>query len=273
MRGPGIGLVATDLDGTFWDRDGRVHPRTAAAVATLGERGVPVLAVTGRRHATAAPLLRAAGVPVAATVCLDGAIGREGVDGEVFHRDPLPPGRVGELLAVCREAGVEPCAVVDAPDRDLFVGARPTTHPDHLAANQGRVRRCGDLADALARRVVLSLVVCGGDPGPLGRLAARVEGLAQASLTRDTVHGGAALSLRRPGTGKWRAVAAYCARAGLDPGRVLALGDGANDLDLLAHAAVALVPEGADPGALALATRTVPGPERGGWAALLGVLR
>lgn len=272
MRAPGIGLVATDLDGTFWDRHGRVHPRTAAAVLTLRERGVPVLTLTGRRHASAAPLLRAAGVPVASTVCLDGAIGREGVDGEVFHRDPLPPGVVGELLAVCRKAGVEPCAVVDAPGRDLFVGERPTTHPDHLAANRDRVRHCADLAGALRDRVVLSLVVCGGAPALLGRLAPLVEGLAQVSLTRDTLYGGAALSLRRPGTGKWRAVMAYCSRAGLDPDRVLALGDGANDLDLLAHAAVALVPEDGDPRALALATRTVPAPDRGGWADLLGVL-
>ncbi|MFD7865258.1 HAD family hydrolase [Streptomyces sp. NPDC059783] len=271
MTAPPVALVATDLDGTLWDRDGRIHPRTADALAHLRARGVPVLTVTGRRPATAAPLLRANGLTPAASVYLDGALGREGTDGKVFHRSTLDPGTVTELLALCHHHGVEPCVVVDGPDHDLLIGERPSTHPRHLAANAAHVRRC-DLAAEAPTLPVLSLVVCGGDPQPLAALAARTTALARTSLTRDTVYGGAALSLRRPGTGKWQAVRAYCARSGLDPAGVLALGDGANDLDLLSEAAVALVPADGDPAALAHATATVAPASRGGWADVLEYL-
>src|SRR5690606_25492900 len=41
-------LVATDLDGTLLDAQGRVSGRTRAAIRALDERGVPVVFVTGR---------------------------------------------------------------------------------------------------------------------------------------------------------------------------------------------------------------------------------
>ena len=47
------------------------------------------------------------------------------------------------------------------------------------------------------------------------------------------------------GLSKWNGVLAYCELAGIDPNRVLAIGDGANDREILTNASVALVPEDA----------------------------
>jgi len=62
---------------------------------------------------------------------------------------------------------------------------------------------------------------------------------------------------------------AYCTQHGLDPTRVLALGDGPNDVELLTGAAVRLVPAVAHPAALDLATEVIPAATEGGWAAVL----
>ena len=77
---------------------------------------------------------------------------------------------------------------------------------------------------------------------------------------------------RPPGVSKWSGVLAYCAEQGIDPGRVLAVGDGANDLELLDAAAVACVVATAPPAVLARADHLIGPPASGGWAAVLDLV-
>ena len=81
--------------------------------------------------------------------------------------------------------------------------------------------------------------------------------------------GGHGVTVGPVGLSKWDGVVAYCTRAGLDSSRVLAIGDGANDRELLTNAAIALVPEDAHEDALRTAHHVVPSPSIGGWAAVL----
>jgi hydroxymethylpyrimidine pyrophosphatase-like HAD family hydrolase len=67
-------------------------------------------------------------------------------------------------------------------------------------------------------------------------------------------------------------VLAYCATRGIDPGRVLAVGDGANDLELLEGAAVACAVATATPAVLARADHVVGPPATGGWADVLDLV-
>src|ERR1700712_4832581 len=48
MRGRRPRLVATDLDGTLLSSDGKVRPRTRAALEACWDAGIPVTGVTGR---------------------------------------------------------------------------------------------------------------------------------------------------------------------------------------------------------------------------------
>ena len=75
--------------------------------------------------------------------------------------------------------------------------------------------------------------------------------------------------MRPPRISKWSGVLAYCADQGIDPGRVLAVGDGANDLELLESAAVACAVDTATPAVLARADHVIGPPDRGGWAAVV----
>jgi hydroxymethylpyrimidine pyrophosphatase-like HAD family hydrolase len=71
---------------------------------------------------------------------------------------------------------------------------------------------------------------------------------------------------------KWTATLSYCQRVGVDPGRVLAIGDGHNDLELLTHAHVSVAVRGGAESLLELADHVVDAPDQGGWAAILDLL-
>jgi hydroxymethylpyrimidine pyrophosphatase-like HAD family hydrolase len=268
-----VELVVTDLDGTLSDAGERVHPRTVRAVLALGHAGIPVLIATGRRPRTAAVVLEGAGLRGPA-VMLDGSIGRDLRDGRGFHRAAFPPGAAATVLDVFTADGFQPCLHVERPGVDIVVGDRPSTHPGHLARAAPWAAH-DDLARAVRTDPVLSFTVVGGDPVELGRVASVIvaSGAGSASVTPDLLYGGSTLQVRPLGVSKWSGVLAFCGDQGLDATRVLAVGDGANDVELLDSASIACVVAGGSPAALAHADHLIDPPSSGGWAAILDLVR
>ena len=128
---------------------------------------------------------------------------------------------------------------------DLVVGGiTPSTNPGHLA--RARLLVAVDhLARVVAGEPVYTFAVVGRPAALLEPVLREVGAAGSASIVPDLIYGGSTLQ----GTpDKGSGVLAYCAEQGIDPARVLAVGDGANDLELLDGAAVAC--------AVATATRT-----------------
>jgi hydroxymethylpyrimidine pyrophosphatase-like HAD family hydrolase len=265
-----IDLVVTDLDGTLWDLPETVHPRTLAAVAELERRGVPLLVATGRRVASTRDALAELGLAPPAVV-LNGAVALDLATDERFHRHAFHADDAARVLEVFLAAGVEPCVYVEHHEVDVFVSGAPSTHPGHLASF-GHWVRTGDLAAVAAEHPVLAFGVLGLPWDVLGPLAEVVAEVASPHLSQERRYGGATITVAPPELSKWVGVEAYCARAGLDPSRVLALGDGPNDLELLDGAAVALVPEDGHAEALARADHVIGEAVDGGWAEVLDLL-
>jgi hydroxymethylpyrimidine pyrophosphatase-like HAD family hydrolase len=261
-----VELVVTDLDGTLSDARERVHPASARAVRALQAAGVPVLLATGRRPRTAATVLRGARLQVPAVV-LDGALGLDLPSGRVFHRARFPDGAAAAVLRAFTDAGVSPCVYVDRPGVDYVVGRRPSTNPAHLARSPN-VLVVDDLESLVAGEPVQTFAVIGRPAALLEPVARAVGAAGSASVVADLVYGGATLQVRPLGVSKWSGVLAFCADRGLDPTRVLAVGDGANDLELLEAASVACSVAGANPAALARADHVIGPPDLGGWAAI-----
>lgn len=269
-RNGAVQLVVTDLDGTLSDADERIHPASARAIQTLEAGGIPVLVATGRRLRMARAVLEAGGLAGPAVV-LDGAIGVDLRDGRVFHQAAFPPEAARQVLDAYTAAGLSPCVYVDRRDVDMVVGDHPSTHPDHLARAQPWVA-VDDLARVVETEPVYALTVV-GRPSPLLEPALDAVGLAgSASIVHDLVYGGCTVQVRPPGISKWSGVLAFCAERGIDPGRVLAVGDGANDVELLEGAAVACAVATAAPAALARADHVLEPPASGGWAAVLDLV-
>jgi hydroxymethylpyrimidine pyrophosphatase-like HAD family hydrolase len=268
-----VELVVTDLDGTLSDAGERVHPKTIRAVRALLDGGIPVLVATGRRPRAAALVLEAAGLPGPA-VMLDGTIGRDLRDGRPFHRVTFSPEAAATVLDAFEAGGFQPCLHVERPGVDIVVGDQPSTHPAHLARAAPWVVR-DDPARTVRTDPVLSFTVVGGDPGRLGRVAGAIVagGVGSASVTPDLMYGGSTLQVRPLGVSKWSGVLAFCGDQGLDPGRVLAVGDGANDVELLGAASIACAVAGGSPDALTHADHVIDPPSSGGWAAILDLVR
>jgi HAD superfamily hydrolase (TIGR01484 family) len=265
-----ITLVVTDLDGTLWDAGEVIHDRTLAALHELERRAVPLLVATGRRPRSAAAGLARHGLAPPAVV-LDGAIGRNLATGEVFHEAAFARADAVAVLTAFEAAGVSPCVYVDRADVDVVVGDAPSTHPRHLEFIGPWLARA-DLHAVVASERVFSIGVAGRDPHMLDGVAARVGGSGETAVTRDLVLGGATLMVRPRGVSKWAGVVAFCTRQGLDPARVLAVGDGENDVELLEAAAVSCVVSDGCDAALALADHVIEPAGAGGWSTILSLV-
>ncbi len=273
--GVDVELVVTDLDGTFWDAGTNVHPSVLAAVADLERRGVPLLVATGRRLTTTRDPLAVAGLRPPAVV-LNGAMGIDLATGERFHLAPFP--REGALAAydAFTSVGLSPVVYVDHPRVDVFLGPAPDTSARHvhdLGDTAGRCSSAQELRDTVAEETVLGFSMIGIPFEPAEAAYAALMGVAEAHLDRSIDHpGSAAMTVAPLGQSKWDGVQAFCAHRRLDPTRVMAIADGPNDLELLAGAAVRVVPKVAHPDALALATVVIPSAEDAGWSEVPSLL-
>jgi hypothetical protein len=273
--GDDVELVVTDLDGTFWDAATRVHPSVLDAVDELERRGMPLLVATGRRLTTTRDPLAVAGLRPPA-ICLNGAMGIDIATSERFHLAPFS--RDGALAAydAFTSVGVSPVVYVDHPTYDVFLGPEPSTSARHvrdLGDTAGHRSSPQELRDTVAEETVLGFSMIGIPFEPAEAAYAALMGVAEAHLDRSIDHPGfAAMTVAPLGQSKWDGVLAFCAHRGLDPAKVMAIADGPNDLELLANAAVRVVPKVAHPDALALATAMIPSAEDAGWSEVPSLL-
>ncbi len=268
-----IELVVTDLDGTLWDASDTapLHPRIVEAIAELERRGVGLLVATGRRLASArAPLARFGLAPPA--VVLNGAMVVDLATNERLHRKGFTPEQASEVLGHFLAAGVEPCIYVEHDEVDVFVSEQPSTHPDHLRSF-GEWARIHDLNEVVANEMVLAFGVLSIPAEEAFRVAAALDGVANAHVSDERQYSrGTTVTVAPSDQSKWDGVEAFCAARGFDASRVLAIGDGPNDLELLDGAAIAVVPEDGHVEALARADHVVPRALHGGWADLIDLL-
>lgn len=263
-----ISLIVTDLDGTLWHTDADIHPRTVAALRTLLDARVPVLVATGRRRtSTRSPLARIGVAPPA--IVLNGALGLDLATDERFHCAPFPHGEAAAVLRGFHDVDLEPCVYVDHPTVETFLGERPSTHPRH-SAGLAPSAAVADLEEVCATLPVLAFSIIGAHHGRLAPAAKRLAADAEVHLDRSLDHPGlASLTVAPRRQSKWDGVLAFCRTRAIDPARVVAVGDGSNDIELLTNAALSLVPAPAHPAALARADRIIGAPGDGGWADVL----
>jgi HAD superfamily hydrolase (TIGR01484 family) len=268
-----VELVVTDLDGTLWAYDSihQPHEATLDAWHELERRGIPVLVATGRRVTSTRDPLAALGLAPSAVV-LNGSLALDLATGELFHRHHYEPDAAVAVLAAFRAHGLDPCIYVDHADIDAYVSDEPSTSPEHLAAMGARA--ClADLDAVVSSASVLSFGVFGHDADVLALVAADMDASRSTPMIlTDTWSAGSALAVAPFGLSKWTGVLAYCALHDIDPGRVLAIGDEVNDVELITRAAIGVAVSDAPPVVRAAADREVPPASDGGWAKILDLL-
>ncbi|MBW3663829.1 MAG: HAD family hydrolase [Actinobacteria bacterium] len=264
-----IDLVVTDLDGTLWDAQERIHDSTLVALREIEARGTPILVATGRRPRSARAGLSRANLQPPAVV-LGGALGLDLASGEEFHRHAFERAEAMRVLEVFLDHDLEPVIYVEDGDTELVVGPHCATHPEHLRRVSGGVIR-EDPRRTVKERAVLNMGLIGGDPEVLGPVARDIED-GVAVINRDLFYGGVTLMVAPRGITKREGVLAFCDRAAVDPDRILAVGDGNNDVELLHQARIACVVQDGQEDALAVADHVIAPTAEGGWAEVLRFL-
>jgi hydroxymethylpyrimidine pyrophosphatase-like HAD family hydrolase len=201
-------------------------------------------------------------------VVLNGALGVL-PDGGRFHRATYPVDEATLVLDAFESVGLEPVVYVDHPSFEVVLGPSPSTNPAHAAALAPTARR-GEPRDAVRSGSALGFSLIGVEHPVAVAAEAAIGDLGITHLDRSLDHPGmVSLTVAPRHRSKWDGVVAYCDLEGLDATRVLALGDGPNDVELLDGAAVRLVPQGSHPGALERGDHVVGSARAGGWAEVL----
>jgi Cof subfamily protein (haloacid dehalogenase superfamily) len=224
-------LVATDLDGTIVRSDDTVSARTAAAFEQLGERGIPIVGVTGRGPRLLD--LTRADLPSASFLVLgQGArvLDMSTPEPTVLFTDSMPGAVVrGVIEAV--EAVAGPVTVLaeplDAEDSHLVGEVHPSWR------FQNAVRPCAR-AEALDRHVVKGFLH--SDTLTADELLEAARAAIPVGLVELTQAGLGYVEVCPPGVTKATGLAVVADQLGIAPEDVLVFGDMPNDLSMFAWA-------------------------------------
>jgi hypothetical protein len=259
-------LVVLDVDGTLIGPDLRVHPRTRDAVRAAAAR-VPVILATGRMYRSALPWALELHV-IQPLVCYQGALIRElpHPDGPapVLFEEGLDPRAALDALRLARAHGWHRQAYQndvliceeDRPEAHLYasIAQVPITFVDDLAAvviNGTTKLVCVSEDLEVVAECVATLRADLGD---------------RARVTRSLEQ---FVEVVSPRVNKALAIERVCALLALTLAEAVAVGDAANDSEMLAGALCGVVVHGARPEVLAAADATCAGPDEAGVADVL----
>jgi len=215
------GLVALDVDGTLVDRNGGLPPAIGAAIGSVVAAGVPVVLSTGRSWHGTKDLVDLLGLPPGPSVCSNGAV-----------IVSYPPEQIVQAITF------DPRDVIDrveefAPGTLIAVeeigrGYRLNQHfPAEDLTGEMIIQDSVELGAQPVTRVILR------DPT---RSAEDFLSLAQRLGLRGVTYfvgWSAWLDIAPEGVNKATALARVVADLGLTRDRVLAFGDGRNDIEML----------------------------------------
>lgn len=246
-----VRLVASDLDGTLLDPDGRLSSRTIAAIGAVAAAGITVIAATGRSYRTAEHRLRPA-PPLRTIVCSNGALVYDLHDDRIDRVHSIGGEMLREIFARLRAAipelrfgwetrggfGVEP-----------HFGRKPGDS-EHDSSLIGGPQEAALIDEAIKAFVAHPNV----EQVELQRLVAPHL---PAGLNGAT-SGARFVEVTAAGVDKGSTVAALAAEWGIDRSEVLAIGDQMNDESMLSWAGTAVAMGNARPELKALADIVAP---------------
>ncbi|HEX5504349.1 MAG TPA: HAD-IIB family hydrolase [Thermomicrobiales bacterium] len=238
------GILALDIDGTLLGPGGHLGERTRRAVHAAGAAGWLVTLATGRRWTSTKPVADDLGLRVPLIV-FNGALVRDSVGGEILIYNPLPREVVAPLVDALLARGLPPVIY-----EDVQAGERMLAGPaelDNGAIGAWLARITTEYGPVLHRLSVAALREVGtatrlliADAAErmrtIDRLAAEL-GLDYRTLLYPIEQDGMQVAeLLHPSGTKAAALRALAARYGLTMADVVAVGDGHNDVEMLAEA-------------------------------------
>ncbi|MBT8162407.1 MULTISPECIES: HAD family hydrolase [Arthrobacter] len=264
-----VRAVFLDVDGTYADY-GVVPTGHVKAVQAARRAGHRVLLCTGRPVSMLPPSIQAAG--------FDGVVASVGAYVQV----------AGTVLVDRRfhpDLAARTIRVLDAHDAVYILEAQDESHAPpaafdrlrtildvHFSKAPGGPVGASDILNAVrstrdrgaARFAKVSVF---DSPIPMPSLAGEIGGEIAVVANSVADEGRHAGELYQRGISKADGIAAVMAHLGIARENTVAIGDGANDLEMIAFAGVGIAIEGSLPELVAVADRTTPGPREEGLVA------
>jgi hypothetical protein len=245
-------LAAIDIDDTLVGPDRVVSAANAAAVARLRAAGARVVLASGRSHANMLPFHRALALPPGPVVSAQGAVVRHSAGGEVWAASPMAPDDVAEVTRAGRALGF---AVQHYRLDGVYQDARTAWTDYDQSRNAEPQRVVADLLAGPAADVVKAIWL--GEPAAVAR-AAREAPARHAGRLAVTPTDPEYLEFTRADVSKAAALAAVAERLGVAAARVVAFGDGNNDVAMLAWAGLGVAMPHGRPAAIRAADVVAP---------------
>lgn len=234
-------LAAFDLDGTLLDPYGKLTPSVCEAIRELRRR-VRVVLCTGRRFRTALPRARELGLEEGAIVVNNGVLVKDLATGHTLHHQYLPADAFAEVIEHVRPHG-SPLVYLDAyhEGTDIVTEAPDRTHPfqrEYLDDNSEFSRVLPDVTERGGEGVIMVSTMA--DELSLDTLRrAAVARFGERIYTHAILnknYQGSILEFLSPRAGKWSALAGLARDWGIAPEEIAAVGDDANDAELIREA-------------------------------------
>jgi Cof subfamily protein (haloacid dehalogenase superfamily) len=235
-----------------------------AAVGRIIQAGIAVVACTGRPFPGAVPWVERIGLdgPI---ICYQGAEVRT-LGGEMLLDQGIDRELAMEVIRFARERDLHIQAYRD--DQLLIERDRPEAHQyaDHAGMALNVV---SDLDKAMGPTTPKLVIVAPRETleALLPEVRRRWKGRLNAATSMPTY-----LEFTSVVSDKANALAFLCKRMGIPHEQTVAVGDGRNDVSMIAWAGLGIAVEGSAPEVVAAADRTIPGPGRGGIQQLADLL-
>ncbi|HWB20166.1 MAG TPA: HAD family hydrolase [Phycisphaerales bacterium] len=248
-------VLVVDLDGTLLGSDGSVSVRNIKAMQKARDAGMEVIVATGRTWAECGEAIRATQMPAnGLVICAGGSLMCEAGTGRTIERKAMQSDVVREVVSM----------LVDDAHRALVLKDRHAVGYDYLLVGSAdldaaskwwfkkmpvEVRTVGSIEEDEHPEdsIRAGAVACRSRLSPLaGRMKELMSDRAAmqhwSAVTESEAVGATThlLEVFHKDVNKWTMVSAWCGRSGIDTLRVAAIGDGLNDVELVANAGLGI---------------------------------
>ena len=226
-----IRLVAIDIDDTLLTPDRQVTPATRKAIASAVAGGTKVVLATGRMFCAAEPFARELELP-GPLIAYQGALIKDLAAERIWRHLAIEGGILQELLHWLEERRLHINLYIDD---ELYVEEMNAFAERYARLNKIDVKTVGPLS--VFRPSLATKVVVIEEPDLLAQLLpqAQVAFGSVLAVNRSLPH---LLEFGHPEALKSRALAWLGEKWGITPQEMMAIGDGENDLDMLAFAGI-----------------------------------
>ncbi len=238
-------LLALDVDGTIVDPAGQISPAVQQAVAEVQARGLQVVLCTGRRFRTALPVAQTLGL-THPLIVHNGALVKAPDSGETLYHCYLSPDIYRQSLDVLSQVS-SPMLYIDAfhDGIDIVTAHSDQTHPfqhAYLQATQQHCQIVPDVSDLPLQGVVMMSIMA--EESRLKAFRSDVQATlgrqAHVNVLANKSYQGSILEVLHPSVSKWHALHHFASQRGIAASQIIAVGDDANDLEMIRHAGLGI---------------------------------